>query len=129
MKTRFEALKQWHKGTLEKASGEKKADGPILPICSFLAETKNFFTSSSCSGRIALIKIDRGQTKKEASLHRRWHSPASLEEFWNAVNENTDREELWLKQEPFILHIGARDLENAKRILSCLLYTSPSPRD
>lgn len=119
-KTRFQALKHWHKHTLEKAVEEKKADAPIVPLCSFLASTKNFFTSSSCSGRIVLIKATPHQTKKEASIQKQWHSVVGFEELWKAVQHPTDREELWMKQEPFILHIGARDIENAKKILSIM---------
>lgn len=120
MKKRFHALKAHHKKTFEKAAGEKKADEPIIPLCNFLAETKNFFTSSSCAGRIVLLKIEKDQGKKEASFHRRWHSAVGFGEFWKAVNENIDREEMWMKTEPFILHIGTHDLGNAKKILSIM---------
>lgn len=120
MKTRFEKINEHHTQTLEKAIQEKKADKQIIPLCKFIAETKNFFTSSSCSGRIALLKIDKQQTKKAASFQKTWHRTAKFPELWKAVQENTDREELWIKQEPFILHIGTNSLENAQKILQIM---------
>ncbi len=120
MLSRFEALKKHNGEAFEKAVKEGKADTPIIPLCRFLNETKNYYTSSSCSGRITLLKMEKDQTKKEASFHRRWHETVGFEEFWKAINEKTERKELWVKQEPFILHIGTNNIENAKKVLSIM---------
>ncbi len=117
---RFAALKEHNRETLQKAVREKKADVKIIPLCSFLAETKNFFTTSSCSGRMLLLKTDKKNSKKKASFHRKWHRAVKFPELWKAVKEKTGRQELWLKQEPFILHIGTNTLENAGKMLSAM---------
>lgn len=120
MKTRFEKIKEHHTQTLEKALQENKADKQLIPLCRLISGTKNFFTSSSCSGRIVLLKMDRQQTKKAASFQKTWHTTAKFLDFWKEVQESTDREELWLKQEPFILHIGTNSPENAQKILQIM---------
>ncbi|MBN2067276.1 MAG: hypothetical protein JW744_02310 [Candidatus Diapherotrites archaeon] len=118
-KARFRAVKAYHKETLEKAISKKLADERMVSLSKFVAGTKDFFTSSSCAGRIIIMQLPKGESKREASFHRRWHRPASFEEVKEALEEKTVGE-LWLKMEPFILHIGCETLENAKRILAVM---------
>ena len=112
-------VKTRHRGTLEEAIGKNLADEKLVPLCRFIAGTKNFFTSSGCSGRIILIQLPRGESKKDASFHRRWHRAVTLKEMKGAIAEKT-RGELWLKMEPFILHLGTNTIENARVILSAM---------
>jgi len=114
-KSRFSMVKKRHYSTLKKAEEEKKVDSRLVKLCDFIAETENYFTSSGCSGRILLLGL-RGQSKKDSYFHRKWHSQADFEEVWKALREETPGE-IWFKEEPFILHIGTNNLENASKIL------------
>ncbi len=116
---RFKMVKERHRETMEKAVCEGKADEKMLPLLEFIAGTKNFFTSSSCSGRILLLGLPKGEDKKEAYFHRRWHRKAKEKEFLGAMKEET-RGELWLKQEPFILHVGAKTIEGCRKVLGAM---------
>jgi len=118
-KTRFQMTKKRHSETLEKAIKEKKADSEFMGLCRAIAKTKNFFTSSCCSGRIMLLELQPGETKKDARFHKKWHCTVKTKEVWNALNE-TSSGELWLRMEPLILHIGADSLENANKILDVM---------
>ena len=113
---RFAAVKERHRSTFQEAVEKNLADEKLVPLCSFVAETKNFFTSSGCAGRILLIQLPKGESKQDASFHRRWHRKISFKEAKQALNEKT-KGEVWLKMEPFILHIGTNSLENARKIL------------
>ena len=55
--------------------------------------------------------------KKENAFYRKWHRKVKEKEVISAV-EKFDGDYLWFKQDPLILHIGAKDLEGAKNIIA-----------
>ena len=113
---RFSMVKQRHASTLEKAGREGKLDSAMAPLCGYIAKTKDYFTSSGCGGRILLLGlVDR--TKKNSYFHRKWHGEVRPGEVIKALKEKT-RGEVWLKMEPFIIHIGTNSLENARKLLA-----------
>ncbi len=115
-KTRFSMVKKRHAATLQKAKDEQKIDTAMVGLCDFISGTKNFFTSSGCSGRILLLGlIDR--SKKNSYFHRKWHEKAKAREVIKALEEET-KGEIWLKMEPFIIHLGTNSLKNAVKLLS-----------
>ncbi len=116
---RFSMVKENHRKSLEKAVAEKKADRQMVPLCKFVSRTKDFFTSSSCAGRIILLQLPKNENKLDASFHRKWHRKVREKELWQGIEADT-RGELWFKLDSFILHIGAGSLENAKKILGCM---------
>ncbi|MFH1256159.1 MAG: hypothetical protein V1494_02595 [Candidatus Diapherotrites archaeon] len=117
--SRFAMVKKMHRGTFEKAEAEGKADRQLLPLCRFVAKTNGFFTSSGCAGRILLLGLKKGEDKKGSYFHRKWHRAVSLKEVLEGINEKTQGE-LWFRLDPFILHIGAKDLDGAERILKAM---------
>jgi len=116
---RFAMVKVMHKKSLEKAIAEKKADLQIISLCRFVSKTKNFFTSSSCAGRIILLQLPKGESKREACFHRKWHCVVKEKELWEGIDAET-KGELWFKLDPFIFHVGANSLENAKKVLAAM---------
>lgn len=117
--SRFSMVKKRHRQTFLEAVEKKRADPYIIPLCTFIAGTKNFFTSSTCSGRIVLLKVNEQETKKEAAFHAKWHREVEFSELWNALNEKSG-EELWFKMEPFIIHIGTDTEKNAGKLLEIM---------
>ncbi|MEM0360167.1 MAG: hypothetical protein QXK06_02405 [Candidatus Diapherotrites archaeon] len=115
-KTRFSMVKKRHAGTLQKAKEEGKIDKEMIGLCDYISSRKNFFTSSGCSGRILLLGL-LDKSKKNSYFHRKWHEKVQPLEVIKALKEPT-KGEIWLKMEPFIIHIGTNSLENAKKILS-----------
>lgn len=116
---RFRMIKQRHYESLMKAIKEKKIDEKITDFCLFIAKTKNYFTSSSCAGRIALIGMKKNENKKDSYFHAKWHSPVSFKEFMNALKRKS-KFNLWFKLEPFIYHIGCKNLKNAIKVLEAM---------
>ncbi|MEM4662774.1 MAG: hypothetical protein QXM75_02005 [Candidatus Diapherotrites archaeon] len=112
---RFRMVKARHKKRLEEAIKKGEADELIIELCRFINSKKNFFTTSSCSGRILLLGV-KGKGKNNAYFHRKWHSKVKFEDIWNALHENTEGE-LWLKMESFIMHIGAFRRIDALKLL------------
>lgn len=114
--TIFKMIKTHHKKTFEKSKKEGKIDLDFIPLCEHINKTKNYFTSSCCSGRIALVGLNKEESKKESAFHRKWHKKVSLNELITGI-KTFNGEVLWLKQEPIILHLGTNNIENAKKIL------------
>ena len=114
--TRFEMVKAHHKETYEEAKKMGRMDEDFIPFCNFIVKTKNYFTSSSCAGRIALIGLGETEEKQESAFYRKWHRQVKEKEVLEAVKDFNGKV-LWFKQEPIILHIGTNNIENAKQLL------------
>lgn len=117
--TRFEMLKKHNAAEFEKSVKEGKADEKMVSLCGFINSLQNFFSSSSCAGRIMLLKTDASESKRKAAFQAKWHRKVQFSELVEKLEKKNSAQELWFKQEPFILHFGARNLENANKILEC----------
>jgi len=114
--SRFTMTKKHHKETYEEAKKMGRMDEDFIPLCDYIVQTKNYFTSSSCAGRIALIGLGDEETKQESAFYRKWHRIVKPKEVLDAVADFKGKV-LYFKQEPIILHLGTNNLENAKRVL------------
>ena len=114
----FEMLKKHHHQTFEQAVREKKADPKIISLCSFVNAQPAFFSASSCSGRIVILELNAAETKRESAFAFKKHASVTYSEIWKRLHAKS-KSMLWLKQEPFILHLGTDSLENANRLLAC----------
>jgi len=121
-KTKFELQKEKNLKKLEKALKEGKVDEPLIEVIKKFNEKKFYYTTSSCAGRIILLR-DMGN-KKDSEFIMRWHRKVETEEVWKCIKniESENKEGIVMfKQEPLILHIIAFDLERAKKILDIAL--------
>ncbi|PIU21603.1 MAG: hypothetical protein COT15_01450 [Candidatus Diapherotrites archaeon CG08_land_8_20_14_0_20_34_12] len=117
---RFKMVKERHRKTFEEALAKGKMDEKLVNFCKYVSSTRNYFTSSCCSGRILLLRIEgNDRDKRNCHFHRKWHDIVSLSEVLAGINEDT-KGRIWFKVEPFILHLGCKDLENAKKILEVM---------
>lgn len=114
---RFEMTKIHHKNTFEKALNEGKVDDDFIRICKLLTKNKDYFSTSCCSGRIALMCLDEEEGKKENAFYRKWHRTVKEKEVIDAIN-SFEGDCLWFKQEPLILHVGCKNLSNAKKMIN-----------
>ena len=114
---RFSMGKVRHYGLWQKAKKEKKADKKIIPLVEFLFSKKDYFTTSTCSGRIVLLQLDSKESKQPKAFFAKWHEIPKFKEVWEKANEKC-KQNLWFKQEPFVLVIGTNSLENAKKLMS-----------
>lgn len=86
-------------------------DKKIKGLCDKLNKTKNYFSLSSCSGRIVLNK---NVVKKIPGIFvYRTHELGNFEEIWQILKDYNGKEGLVFKQEPCILHVACRNLESA----------------
>jgi tRNA wybutosine-synthesizing protein 3 len=105
----FDKRKKENLRKLKEALEKQEVDPPIIPLLEIINRHRDLVTTSSCSGRILLL-YRRGK-KIESEKYMSWHRKITLEELKEYLPEN--RENLWLRFEPFILHILARTEEIA----------------
>lgn len=90
-------------------------DADIVPLVCLLNGLQQFFTTSSCSGRIILIdgSSERSEVQKQ---NCQWlfvsHQKCTAEEVISALGRSSG--DAVLKFEPFVLHVQCRRLEDAQ---------------
>jgi len=98
------------------------ADEEIAGVLEKINSLEDFFTTSSCSGRIALICLPEIGAKREAKFIGKWHRPLTKEEVLEAIKIKSsagvsNKGEVWLLSQSPILHVACRGLEKAKVLL------------
>ncbi|XP_034039215.1 tRNA wybutosine-synthesizing protein 3 homolog isoform X2 [Thalassophryne amazonica] len=111
------SFSQWKKQCLMKRDLSKKGsvDEDIVHIVSLLNKSPNFFTTSSCSGRITVI--DRVPASIDVQKQNCvWlfvsHQKCKAEDLISCLFKSSG--DAVLKFEPFVLHVQCRTLEDAQ---------------
>ncbi len=91
-------------------------DELAVPVISVLNQKKDFYTTSSCSGRISLFREAVSGKKHESGWLFVKHGVVSLDELKGAL-VNLPLESIWFRCEAPIFHIACRDLDAANRLL------------
>jgi len=102
--------------SLEKALEEKKADKKILPILKIINESKQYYTSSSCAGRIVLLEIPIIGDKKQAEFLGRWHRKIKQYELILAAKKSK-KGMIWLLAQSPIIHVAAKTNAAADKLV------------
>lgn len=111
----------WKEQCLEKMKKLDKSrkgsiDEDIKRLLEKINKKQDYFTTSSCSGRIIILTEKEGQKKYEC----RWlfvsHKPSTITEVKKALKD-IPQEEVWMKLEPPIFHICCRRREKADKIV------------
>lgn len=100
---------------LSKLDKSKKGeiDERIIPLIKLINSKDEYYTTSSCSGRVYLWK---GTGKKNETKWLKLSHDLIAESFLTDLDEKNGL--VWLRLEPFILHIACRDLKAANQLLS-----------
>jgi tRNA wybutosine-synthesizing protein 3 len=101
---------------LEEACSEDAVDERILPILTMINNSKNYYTSSSCAGRIVVLEIPMIGDKKHAKFLGKWHRTTEPDEVVASVKHATTGL-LWLLAQSPILHITTRSDEAADTLV------------
>lgn len=109
----FETFKKSSMKKLEDAKREKLVDEPAMALVDEINEKHDYFTSSSCYGRIMLINF--AGEKGRANFVERWHRNVTYDEVKKALDKANGV--IWLRMEPLILHVSCRDVDAASRLL------------
>lgn len=92
-------------------SRKGSVDSPIEILIAKINSQNDFFTTSSCSGRLALMAF--GEDKRSCKFYMNSHEPINFDQLSTAIHDSDVQDSLVLKFEPFILHVQCRSLESA----------------
>ena len=96
-------------------SSKGGCDERIDGLCKKINNLDNYYTTSSCSGRIAFVKDC--EKKGKGVLIRAYHDKISLKELKRGLGKIKNKRTIKFKQEPCILHIACRSLKDAQNLL------------
>jgi tRNA wybutosine-synthesizing protein 3 len=124
--TKLRQFNHIKKQCLGKADLSRKGsiDEPIRCLVELLNSNQFYYTTSTCSGRISLIEkpLTNAAIKKDGIFLLNSHDeiePESLQELVKCfAAKNDDDYCLWLKFEPFIVHIQCFDLDRARSLVN-----------
>ena len=98
---------------------DKGADEEVGEVLQKINVLEDFFTTSSCSGRIDLISLPEIGAKREAVFLGKWHRPVKKEEVLEAISSATSSRngDVWFIAQSPIMHVACRDLAKATALL------------
>ena len=108
------------KQTLEKLEVAKKenlVDEGIVPIIDIINSNENYYTSSSCYGRIVLLELPDLGDKKNAEFLGKWHRKIKPEDVFLALEKSSGKGQLWFLAQSPIIHVYAKNIESADKLV------------
>ena len=108
---------------------EKEVDRSILPVIRKINSSPDYFTTSSCAGRIAVIQMPGLGDKKNAEFLGKWHRRVKTGEVLSACLKSKPNKNVYLLSQSPIIHVRCRDLRSAiflrnKAVESGLKYST-----
>ncbi len=112
----FSNHKQHALAKLDHALKDHQVDTLVIPILEKINATDEYFTTSSCAGRIVVLQLPEIGNKKKAVFLGRWHRKVSCEEVFFALDSYADGQ-VWLLTQPPIFHIGCQSITAANELM------------
>ena len=107
------------KQTLQKlndAKSQGSVDKDITPILDIINSKDEYYTSSSCYGRIVVLEIPKIGDKKNAVFLGKWHRKISTDEILEPIKK-AKKGQIWFLAQSPIIHIYAKTQSAADKIL------------
>ncbi|ASJ10340.1 hypothetical protein A3L12_03020 [Thermococcus sp. P6] len=113
----FEEQKRKAMQSLREALERGEVDGDIVGLLERINSLDNYFTTSSCSGRISVMEMPYFGDKVNSVWLGKWHREVTTDEVFEAIEKHR-RGQLWFLVRSPILHVAARSMEDAVRLLN-----------
>ncbi len=104
------------KAELNDKSRKGSVDMQIISLVEAINKTSDFYTTSSCAGRIILMKPSGSGKKNESSWLFSSHEEVKPQEILASL-QNLPVETVWLRMEAPIVHICCRTIEYAEWLM------------
>ncbi|MBW2966500.1 hypothetical protein KY342_05335, partial [Candidatus Woesearchaeota archaeon] len=103
---------------LKKIDKSKKGDidKEIISLVNKINKSKNYYTTSSCSGRIVLLMKKLGRKKGSKWIFSS-HKKVNFKEIKKSL-QNIPKQDVYFRFEPLILHVSAKTIEDAQRLVN-----------
>ncbi|MCH8003106.1 MAG: hypothetical protein IH934_00605 [Nanoarchaeota archaeon] len=93
-------------------------DIKIKKLVNKINSLNEFYTTSSCSGRVLLLAIPKSNKKNEVKYLFCSHKKIRYDEIKKIINKKLPKNDIWFKVQPVIIHIACKNINNAKKILN-----------
>jgi len=103
-------------GALRKAMKSGEVDEKALPVIEKLNGVEEFFTTSSCSGRIVILEVPSIGKKVDARFLGKWDREVTVDDITDAI-ENAKKGEIWMLAQPPIFHVSVANMKKASELL------------
>lgn len=122
----FQIQKQSYMDKLYKPDRSKKGnvDEHIKDLINTINNHENYYTTSSCSGRVNLMTVAKSGIKKDHEWIYMTHDTPDENEAWNSLQkyaESNPDEDVWIRSQPTILHVCAKDIESAQIMMDIMI--------
>jgi len=109
-------VRQKRKALNQLAAAERvgDADEELMPLLTKINSHPDYYTTSSCAGRIVLL-VDLG-SKHESGFLGKWHRRVGAGEVLSALSSESDKGTVWFKYESPIIHVVAQNLDSAEKM-------------
>jgi len=114
----FDQEKQLVINKLGKPDKSRKGivDKEALPLIRAINKLNDYYTTSSCAGRIMVFKEPVNGKKHEAEWLYVTHQEANPQDVFSSLT-TIPEETLWIRMEPPIFHVACRDQQAAEKLL------------
>lgn len=102
------ALKKW-----TKALEDDRVDKEVIPLVNQINDLEDFYTTSSCAGRLTIISKEAVRSKYKTDFIFKSHNPEDLKLEKIGFPISYRQKELWMLLEPPNFHVGARTHQSA----------------
>lgn len=92
---------------------EDEVDSEILPIIEKINTNYDYFTTSSCAGRIVLIQLPQLGDKEAAQFLGKWHREVEVNEVMAAYKKARENITVFLLAQSPIIHVRCKTLKSA----------------
>lgn len=117
MRSRFEAEKARALEALYRSLEQGVVDPDALPLLALINSMRDYYTTSSCSGRAQLAATKLPGEKGAMLVLAKWHQPLDATDLAQTLSV-AEHSDLWLAVQGPILHVVCRDVTAALRLLS-----------
>lgn len=120
----FDNDKKQHIYKLKHVDKSKKGsiDKPVVELIKAINSMKDYYTTSSCSGRMMEFLLPESWKKHEVKWLFVSHHGTDAQTEKKLLSEiktlSKVKETVYFRYEPLILHLVARDIESAKKIIN-----------
>jgi len=104
--------------TKKDKSRKGSIDNKIKKLVDKINSLNEFYTTSSCSGRVLILAISQSNKKNEVKYLFRSHKKIKFSEINKIINKILLKEEVWFKVQPVIMHIASTNINNAIKLLN-----------
>jgi len=98
-------------------SKKGNVDAPLVSLIDVINHHPDLYTTSSCSGRISLFTDNDSRIKADASWLFVTHEQANVKDIFLTLKQSLPESIVWLRAEGLILHVCARDIAVAKKLV------------